>query len=368
LSWAPLSAWASEPFRYPEGKCGKGSLKYINDLPVLMVEGTPEEMGEQVGVLGIKPATKLLSYPKEILKDVGAGATYPLLAATGKSMVPHFPPDQLKEFEAAAKASGVDRDLLVVGNTMFDIKKLIACSTLIVEPERSATGQILFGRNLDFPTCGFLQDYTLVRVSKPAGKHAFAAITFPGLMGCLSGINDAGLSVAVLEVYESADDSVKLDPTGIPYAMCFRWVLEECTTVAEAEKALKDMKRTTLVNLAVCDTKGGAVLEITPKQVVLRPADRGLCACTNHFRSKGLCTSTDCDRYAKLEKCQEMPKLDIGDIAKNLNAVNQGELTLQTMIFEPASLKLHLAFGKCPSSQLPLKTLDLKPLLKPEDK
>ena len=37
-----------------------------------------------------------------------------------------------------------------------------------------------------------------------------------------------------------------------------------------------------------------------------------------------------------------------------------------TVIFEPAALKLHLAFGKGPASKLPLKELDLTPLLKLE--
>ena len=45
-----------------------------------------------------------------------------------------------------------------------------------------------------------------------------------------------------------------------------------------------------------------------------------------------------------------------------VDAANQGKFTLQTMIFEPAALKLHLAIGECPSSALPLKELDLKPL------
>jgi hypothetical protein len=35
------------------------------------------------------------------------------------------------------------------------------------------------------------------------------------------------------------------------------------------------------------------------------------------------------------------------------------------MIFEPATLKLHLAIGSCPSSSLPLKLLELRPLLAP---
>jgi hypothetical protein len=40
-----------------------------------------------------------------------------------------------------------------------------------------------------------------------------------------------------------------------------------------------------------------------------------------------------------------------------------GPLTVQTMIFEPAELKLHLAIGSCPSSALPMKIVELKPLL-----
>jgi hypothetical protein len=46
-----------EPFRYPEAKHGAGELRSINRIPVLMVAGTPEEMGEQMGVLALKPAT-----------------------------------------------------------------------------------------------------------------------------------------------------------------------------------------------------------------------------------------------------------------------------------------------------------------------
>ncbi len=352
------------PYHYPEATHGKGSLKYVNGLPVLTVQGTPEEIGEQEAVLAIKPATKLLGYPRELLKAHGVDIAWPLIVKTGVGMYKHFPAEYQKELEAAAKAAEVEKETMIVGNTMFDIKKFIACSTLIVEPERSATKQPLFGRNLDFPTLGYLQDYTLVEICKPEGKHAFASVTFPGMLGCLSGMNDAGLSLAVLEVYASADDSPRLDPRGVPYALCFRKVLEECTTVDEAETALKAMKRTTMVNLAVCDRKGGVVLAITPYHVQRRGEEKGICACTNHFRTKGLCTSMECGRYEILEKSRDIKELGLEEIAKKLDAVNQGGDTLQTMIFEPATLKLHLAYGKCPSSALPMKDLDLEPLLK----
>jgi hypothetical protein len=44
-----------ESFRFTEAKHGKGELKYRHDVPILVVAGTPEEIGEQIGVLAIKP-------------------------------------------------------------------------------------------------------------------------------------------------------------------------------------------------------------------------------------------------------------------------------------------------------------------------
>ena len=46
ISWivliVPISSSGAEPFRYPEAKHGKGELRYIDHIPVLIVQGTPE--------------------------------------------------------------------------------------------------------------------------------------------------------------------------------------------------------------------------------------------------------------------------------------------------------------------------------------
>src|SRR5262249_51624636 len=151
------------------------------------------------------------------------------------------------------------RNLLLVGNTMFDLEKISQCAALIVEPNRSATGHMLFGRDLDIPSLGVLHEFSLVYIYRPTGKHAFASIGFPGMLGCISGMNDAGLTLATLEVLTTKDDSPSFDPEGTPFALCFRRVLEECTTVEEAAQLLRSMKRTTSVNLAIGDCKKAAV-------------------------------------------------------------------------------------------------------------
>jgi hypothetical protein len=64
---------------------------------------------------------------------------------------------------------------------------------------------------------------------------------------------------------------------------------------------------------------------------------------------------------------RQQAKFTMSDVHEQLHAVNQGDYTVQTLIFEPASLRLHLAFGSTPSSALALRAVDLGPLLKPEE-
>lgn len=383
--FTPAGALASEPFRFPEAKYGKAELKYRNGLPVLIVEGTPEEIGEQMAVLLGKPAARLLNYPKEVLTHfatpAGAALMWPTFVKEGQQLLDNFPPDYRTEFETAVKLGGIDRELLMVGNTAFDLKHLFAglfgCSALLVEAERSATGKPFFGRNMDHWSMGYLHHYTVVTVCRPKGKHAFCSIGYAGMIGCISGMNDAGLALAVLETTGApADEGPAYSLDGVPFALCYRKLLEECSTIDEALAALRKMKRTTTNNLVVCDRTGTATFEITPTRVVVRRSENGIGVCTNHFCSaetklaKPKNTHTTLDRFAIVEKARASnAKLGIEEVRQHLDAANQGENTLQTMVFEPDSLTIHLAVldGKVPSSSQKLKSLNIADLLRPRN-
>jgi len=363
---APLGALAAEPFRYPQAKAGKGELKYVENVPVLTVQGTSDEIGGQLGELGLKPISELFNQVDAFLKSVHREASFPILAKMGGLMALQFPKEHLAELDAAAKSSGLPRDRLVLANVITDLMKIGGCSTLVVEPELSATGGPLFGRNLDWPPFANLAEATLVIVCRPDGKHAFASVTFPGVVGCLSGMNDTGLSLAMLVVNRTNDKSARFNPLGVPNVLVFRRILEECSTVDEAEKLLRSVRPTTMFNLAVCDTAKGVVFEVTTKTVALRSAEQGMCACTNHFRTDDLAVDTSCGRYATLDKFRGQKNVGVSDVARQLDAVNQGSRTLQSMIFEPKARKLHLAFGPGPASRLPLTPIELAPLMKKE--
>jgi isopenicillin-N N-acyltransferase like protein len=361
VGWS-LQAAAAEPKRFVEKQIDGASLAYVNELPVLSIGGTPEEMGRQLASL-VGPATqKLVDYPRQTFARDGGGEAWTKLLAASRALWPNIPANHRAEIDTLVRLAKVDRDALVAGNVMMDVYRGMGCSSLLVEPSRSATGGPLFGRNLDFFSQGYLHNYTLVTIYRPRDKHAFASVGFAGLFGCLSGMNDAGLALAIHEVLVARDGSRLFNPEGVPYTFAFRRVLEECATVDEAETLMKSIKRTTMYNLALCDRRKAIVLEITPKSVVRREAIAGLCPCTNHFRTPQLAVFPFCNRFDALLK-NHVDRFSVEEVEARMDAANMGRLTLQTMVFEPAPLRLHLAFGNLPASVGPFHTLDLKPLL-----
>jgi hypothetical protein len=226
---------AAEPSRFTVGKCEGADLRFVEGLPVVTVGGTPEQIGQQLGTLLKKPIAELFSKKDDFARGLGLQQVPAVMMKMSRLAVPAFPESQRRELEALAKASGVDFDTMAFGHIMYELSHYPACSSLGIEPARSATGATLLGRNLDFPTFGFLDKFSIVVVERPLGKHAFASITFPGMVGVFSGMNDAGLCVAQLEVNNSADNAPRVNLGGTPVAMCFRRLLEECTTIDEAE-------------------------------------------------------------------------------------------------------------------------------------
>ena len=61
-------------------------------------------------------------------------------------------------------------------------------------------------------------------------------------------MNDAGLALAVHEVFLSHDSAPMFNPKGMPYAFCFRQILEQCTTWKRRRTAAAT-QRTTILSL-----------------------------------------------------------------------------------------------------------------------
>jgi hypothetical protein len=366
ISWffvvvSASAAFAQAPSTFPPAKHAGGELKYVAGVPVLTLGGSPAEIGEQFGVLAIKNAPDLNGLLQRFLRDSRQEEAFPAAKILAKRLAKNLSPAHKTELEAAAAASGFELDNLLFSASVYDLTSGMGCSTILVEKDRSATGKTLFGRNFDWLPVKGLTEHTLVAVYKPTGKHAFAAVTISPIMGVISGMNDAGLSVTINEIHlrQSADKS-SFDWSGTPILTLYRQVLEECTTVAEAEEYLKKSKRTTAACMTACDKDGGKVFEITPKTIHARGAVNGVTCCTNHFCCDGLVTADKCWRLPLLTPLQkDDKKLGVTDVFAKLDEVNQKRATLQSMVFEPADRVLHLKYSDGPATKQEAVRLDL---------
>jgi hypothetical protein len=350
----PAAVLGDDLKSFPPAKHKAGELKYVDKVPVLTLRGKPADMDEQFGILAIRNAPDLTGLHQQFLKDSGQESRYPIIVTMARAMKDNFPKHHLAEMEAAAMAADRDENRLYFANTVADLSSGLGCSTVVVEKERSKTGAPLFGRNFDWlPTKG-ITEHTLIVIYRGEGKRAFAAITVTPIEGVISGMNDAGLSLTINEIsLKKSKDKAPFNWKGTPLLLSFRRVLEECATVAEAEKLLRGMERTTSCCLTVCDKDGGAVFEITPKNLEVRQAENGVCCCTNHFRTEKLMIESKCWRFDKLAPlCKpSSEKLDVKGVFARLDEVHQGKATLQSMVFEPKDRILNLAYGEGPATR-----------------
>ncbi|MHC4403205.1 MAG: C45 family autoproteolytic acyltransferase/hydrolase [Planctomycetota bacterium] len=367
---ARQSPWPDPGARrtFTEGVQAGGELKYVNEIDVVFVGGTPEEIGRQQGLLIADATRPLINLPKDLVRQAGFDFAWPLVVRFCKAGLLRAPEPYRRELEAAAEAAALteeELDALIVGNVMAELHKFGECSSLLVEAPRSATGGPVFGRNMDYSPRGILDRYGLVTIFRPKGKHAFASVGIPGAGGVISGMNDAGLALATHSAGRSRGNDPALNPLGTPLYITVRRILEECASLEEAEEFLRRNKPYTKgVLLAACDAKRAVVFEMTTRQIVTREPEDHFLICTNHYRTPELCLAKECWRYETLARLwQRETLLGCSDLMQAMRSVGH-EKTIQSMVFEPKSLRLHVALGILWRWDGPFATLDLTTLFK----
>ena len=172
-----------EPRPYREGRFEKAELRYIDGLPVLVVQGTPAEMGRQKAALTGDVARKLADYPRKLIEQSGRQAQLPKVVELGNKLLPQFPAHHREELRAFADKTGLERERGILANTLIDTyREAFACSSLLVSAEQSATGGPLFGRNLDFYTLGMLDKYSARDRPSPARQARLRHDRFSGAL------------------------------------------------------------------------------------------------------------------------------------------------------------------------------------------
>ncbi len=329
--------------------------------PLARLEGSPEEIGKAHGrAFRAEIATLLPRYLQPLLALLGSDIAE--MAGRARAMESFVPQRYRQEMKALAQAADLTYDEILVANTFLDLKEVPRCSTIAARGKATRDGEVLLGRNLDFPALGVAEAYTRLFAVHSTGYRSFVAVGWPGVCGVLSGINKDGLTLAVMEVYDGESTSA-----ATPYAFLFRQILEECGSTDEAIAFLKKARITTSNNLMLADPSGRIVVaEIAPNEVFVREPTADVVYSCNHFQRDSEEVSPFYRRYRRLQAFarERGGTIDVPGVEKVLGEVAQSLLTVQSMVFLPRKLELHLAWGEVPATRSPYVRIDLKPLLR----
>lgn len=206
-----------------------------------------------------------------------------------------------------------------IGHAMQDLM-LVGCSSFAAWGDKSSDGKLILGRNLDFYAGDDFAQDKVVSIVTPTQGIPFVSVSWPGMIGVVSGMNREGLSVTINAAKSKIPWSAKT-----PISIVTREILQYATTIEEAVAIARRRPVFVSESIMVGSAKDGyaAIIEVSPhKMDVYRvPNSNNQLLCSNHFQSPALKddkrnqfqieNSHSGYRYEKLEQeFRQHPKID----------------------------------------------------------
>ena len=336
---------------FQKGEAAGGSLKILQGVPVLHLKGTPEQMGTQAGTLLKEHINYLL---KHYFPHFIQPGHKPEALAIAHKLEKEIPERYITELKACAKAAGAEYEDILLANVSPEVFEVGGCSVIAVGKTLTEGGQVLFGRNLDWNGFGMLQNFGMVTAFEPDGQQPFVSVGYPGMVGCVTAMNDAGVCVADLVVLEPAGDDI----TGIPYLFLLRKLMEEAKTAEDGEHIVQNVTRTVPHNIFLADRHTARLFECEHKALTIRKPEGDILAATNYFGENAKPNKQD-ERYCRL--CASLgdkpSQVNVAGIEKALKSANLPFMNLHSVVMQPEKKVFHVAQGKVPAAACPFKEM-----------
>src|SRR5690606_38650002 len=169
-----------------------------------------------------------------------------------------------------------------IGHVLQDLA-MVGCSSFATWGDNTKDGKLLVGRNLDFYMNDDFAKQKIIYFVKPNMGHPYMSISWPGMVGVLSGMNRAGLTVTLNAGKSTIPWSAKA-----PISIVAREVLQYATNIDEAIAILEKKKVFVSESMMISSAqdKKAVLVEITPRTMdVVEDTDDRLIS-TNHFQGE----------------------------------------------------------------------------------
>ncbi len=315
----------------PEPASVHGSLETVQGQRVLRVWGTPRQMGHAQGVLLHKEIIDVLDgYALDVITPSQLEA-----ASTLYGTIAEIAPSLREEAQGvvegmreagSARVERLDRDIaatdLLVMGAMTDLVA-IGCSSLSAwgaSTEDAAGGDPMVVRNLDWDDEPALLRNQLIVVYQPSDpeRQPVVSVSFAGYLGCLSCLNEAGVTTLFNMGYGDGAASLAQAAGGFaPANLMLRDLLERKDVDGDGVSRADDIE----FGLRAATHAGSFILHVVepnaeqPARVLevesdgVHVRDPGLAggdtvlAATNHLRGKD--GPQSCRRYDTIERTSQ---------------------------------------------------------------
>ena len=170
-----------------------------------------------------------------------------------------------------------------IGHALQDLA-LVGCSSFAAWDEKSEDGNLILARNFDFYVNDAFAENKIAAFIKPKEGYPFMMVTWPGMIGAVSGMNYEGLTVTINASKSKIPLSAKT-----PISILTREILQHAKNLEEAIAIAKKRKVFVSESIMVgsANDNKAILIEVSPdKMDVYDVPNSDQLICSNHFQGE----------------------------------------------------------------------------------
>lgn len=174
-----------------------------------------------------------------------------------------------------------------IGHAMQDLA-LVGCTSFAVWGANSADGKLLIARNFDFYAGDEFAKNKMISFVKPEEGYKFMSVSWPGMIGVMSGMNEEGLTVTI---NAGKSDIPLIAKT--PISLVAREIIQYASNIQEAIAIAQKKEVFVSESIMIGSAKDNkaVIIEISPENFdVFELQNSSKLICSNHFQSKAYMT------------------------------------------------------------------------------
>ncbi len=279
-------------------------LKNKQNLWELYIEGDPLERGLATGALSDSLLKKQEKVFFSKIKDLVPSKFKQKLLRSflkwyNRKLYLHVPEEYKTEIYGISEYTSHDFDDIApqylrnlylhsahdIGHALQDLA-LVGCSSFAAWSEKSEDGSLILGRNFDFNVGDDFAKDKVVTFINPKQGYPLMMITWAGMIGACSGMNNQGLTITI-NAGKSKIPLVAKTPISIVTREILQYAknIDEAITIAKKRKVF--VSESIMIGSAA--DKKAVIIEVSPNNFgVYDVPNSNQLICSNHFQSENL--------------------------------------------------------------------------------